>query len=231
MVVVRSWHSAALTAVFPSFAAAVAAFMSWHGAHPTNASTSTSPAAASGSALELPPGFVPLAGVPCAERHAPVSAALRQHGAGTVAAAAVVQPGPQMGPRMYGAAKQAGTTAQAAAGGSSAAVCSCVGVFNNHPNQGCFIPLLPKQLLVLALRPSMRGLGAEQRQLVTRVLLMAAAGEAGQVAGSRQHLAPQAQGTGELLSVSVLLRGLIAGIAVNNAAQVAGRRRFCFTLC
>jgi hypothetical protein len=199
MVVVRSWHSAALTAAFPSFAAAVAAFMTWHSTQPINTTaTSASPAGplTSGLAPELPPGFVPLFG-PQMARLAPASSALRQHGTGTVSPAAPVAAG--LGPQLHGATRYAGVAARAAAAciSSSAATCSSVGVFHNHPNQGCFIPLLPKQLLVLALQPSMRGLGAEQRQLVTRVLLMVAAGESGQVPGSRQHLAVQDQGAGE----------------------------------
>lgn len=145
MVVVRSWHSAAITAVFPSFAAAVAAFMSWH---------------------QLPAAAVPSC-------HAPS----QQH------------PGCWQ--------QQQGAMAALTAAPVAAAAEGAIGVFVNHPNQGCYIPSL-LQLTVLAFQPCLKGLWPQQMVVAAQLLLQAAAGWQGgvQVAGSQQYLQPQQQGLG-----------------------------------
>jgi hypothetical protein len=214
MVVVRSWHSAALTALFPSFAAAVAAFMTWHGTpHGTQHATAglcASPATLSGfvgpAAVEERPELASMMGASLA-RLDPACTALRfaaavaagpgqLHGAPVQATIASHTAAAGMGSFASSSSSAAAAQAAAAGSSSSAAAGGRVGVFHNHPNQGCFIPSMP-QLLVLAFQPSMRGLGVVQRQMVAQVLLIAAAGEAGHVAGSRQHLALQDQGPGK----------------------------------
>lgn len=146
IVVVRSWHSAAITSVFPSFAAAVAAFMSWH---------------------QLPAAAVPSCHTPYQQytQHTPQ----QQHEAMAALTAAPV----------------------------AAAAEGAIGVFVNHPNQGCYIPSLP-QLTVLAFQPRLKGLRPQQKVVAAQLLLQAAAGWQGgvQVAGSQQYLQPQQQGLG-----------------------------------
>lgn len=146
MVLVRSWHSAAITAVFPSFAAAVAAFMTRH--------------------------QLPTAAVSCCHTH------YQQH--------------PQHTPQQQQGAMAALTAAPVAAAAEGA-----IGVFVNHPNQGCYIPSLP-QLTVLAFQPCLKGLRPQQKVVAAQLLLQAAVGWQGgvQVAGSQQYLQPQQQGLG-----------------------------------
>jgi hypothetical protein len=166
MVVVRSWHSAAITAVFPTFADAVAAFMTW-----PLASAAAATAAAGGADGQM-------AGWGGATRCYPPA----------MQAAATTSPdnsNSNSGDRSWGA----GSTVETAE--------AAFGVFQNHPNQGCYIPSLP-QLTVLAFKPRLGRLGPQQKQLVTQLLQGAAGRQDGQVPGSQQHLQGQHQSLGKL---------------------------------
>jgi hypothetical protein len=70
-----------------------------------------------------------------------------------------------------------------------------VGVFYNHPNQGCYIPALP-QLLVLAFRPSAGCLGVQHKALVSQLVQLVARQQGGQAGSDRQQSAAT-QGLGE----------------------------------
>lgn len=162
IVVVRSWHSAAITAVFPSFAAAVAAFMTWPQVPAAAAAAAAGPAAA---AMAVPS---------CHTLYQHVQRGQQQQATTTVPAPALAAVG--------------------TAGAVHTAV-GAVGVFHNHPNQGCYIPSMP-QLTVLAFRPGLGAIGSQHKALVGQVLLQAAGGQQGGalVPGGQQHLPTQHQG-------------------------------------
>lgn len=161
MVVVRSWHSAAITAVFPTFADAVAAFMTW----PLASAAAAAPATAAAD--------VQMAGWGGATRYFPPT----------------LQPAAATSRGISGSSDRRGTwnAVESAEG--------VFGVFQNHPNQGCYIPSLP-QLTVLAFKPHLGRLGPQQKLLVTQLLQGAAGRRDGYVAGSQQHLHPHHQGLG-----------------------------------
>lgn len=91
------------------------------------------------------------------------------------------------------------TTTSATSSSSSerlgSAAGGAVGVFYNHPNQGCFVPSMPA-LMVLALRPTMGALGPQQRLLVAQLLQMAGSRQAVSSAGGQLNMQPQLQQQG-----------------------------------
>lgn len=182
MVVMRSWHSAAVTATFPSFAAAVSSFMAWSQlpAVPAAAAAAGSAAAMQGAGLEA--AAAAAAAVPTFDW---------QHLGWCNPSQWPTQPLPAAG-----ASSTASSNTYSMQGSSREAAGGAVGVFYNHPNQGCYVPSLP-HLMVLALRPSMQGLGLQQRLLLAQMLQLA--GSRQLVAGSQQHLLAQQQGLGEWL--------------------------------
>jgi len=182
MVVMRSWHSAAVTATFPSFAAAVASFMVWPQLPPV---TPAAAAAAAGNAAAMQaPGYT---GLEAAATAAAVPTFDWQHLGWCNPSQWPTQPLPAAG-----VSSTASSSTYSIKGSSREAAGGAVGVFYNHPNQGCYVPSLP-HLMVLAVRPAMQGLGLQQRLLLAQMLQLD--GSRQQVAGS--HLPAQQQGLGE----------------------------------
>lgn len=189
MVVVRSWHSAAVTAVLPSFAATVAAFMTWTPAPAAAAATAAPARPASAAAVA---GAAVAAGAAATGAATSQPATLLPHQQHAVPAATGT-----LGPQSV---LQAGASSAAAGSPERRAAPGPVGVFYNHPNQGCYVPSLP-QLLVLAFRPCMGQLGAEQRAMVGQVLQFVARQQDISSTGGGQLQPTLPQGLGEFVLV------------------------------
>jgi hypothetical protein len=174
MVVVRSWHSAAVTAVFPTFADAVAAFMTWP----------LAPAAAPAAAAAAPTAASAADG-----QMAGWGGATRYHAPAMPSAAAMLISNSNTSSGSSGNGWGARDSVKVAAAG--------FGVFQNHPNQGCYISSLP-QLTVLVFKPRLGRLGPQQKLSVMQLLQGAAGWRDVQLPGSQQHLQGRHQSMGKL---------------------------------